>query len=163
MGSRVCRLVLVLHFAGFAARMQTCRPAPVSFVKVTSVQPTLVVSVCHPGPVDVAHIQGLLSFFFFRCPPEELVEILETVNPANKAGKVTLITRMSSKHLDEHLPKLILAVQKAGLNVSLGSVRCVVAWCGVGWFHLEFPRFVLGDFFMVGVTPPLWRCFSCPL
>lgn len=46
------------------------------------------------------------------------MEILETVNPANKAGKVTLITRMSSKYLDEHLPKLILAVQKAGLNVS---------------------------------------------
>lgn len=54
-----------------------------------------------------------------RCPPEELVEILETVNPANKAGRVTLITRMSSKYLDEHLPKLILAVQKAGLNVSM--------------------------------------------
>ncbi|CAM9918382.1 unnamed protein product [Pylaiella littoralis] len=52
-----------------------------------------------------------------KCPPEELVEILETVNPANKAGRVTLITRMSSKYLDEHLPKLILAVQKAGLNV----------------------------------------------
>ncbi len=58
-------------------------------------------------------------FFFLRCPPEELVEILETVNPANKAGRVTLITRMSSKYLDEHLPKLILAVQKAGLNVSV--------------------------------------------
>lgn len=56
---------------------------------------------------------------FARCSPEELVEILELVNPANKAGKVTLITRMSSKYLDEHLPKLILAVQKAGLNVSV--------------------------------------------
>ncbi|CAM9180768.1 unnamed protein product [Ectocarpus sp. 6 AP-2014] len=52
-----------------------------------------------------------------KCPPEELVEILETVNPDNKAGRVTLITRMSSKYLEEHLPKLILAVQKAGLNV----------------------------------------------
>lgn len=46
------------------------------------------------------------------------MEILETVNPDNKAGRVTLITRMSSKYLEEHLPKLILAVQKAGLNVS---------------------------------------------
>lgn len=55
----------------------------------------------------------------FRCAPDELVEILETINPANKAGKVTLITRMSSKVLEVHLPKLILAVQKAGLNVSL--------------------------------------------
>ncbi|CAN0197333.1 unnamed protein product [Laminaria digitata] len=52
-----------------------------------------------------------------KCAPDELVEILETINPANKAGKVTLITRMSSKVLDVHLPKLILAVQKAGLNV----------------------------------------------
>lgn len=56
--------------------------------------------------------------YCFRCAPDELVEILETINPANKAGKVTLITRMSSKVLDVHLPKLILAVQKAGLNVS---------------------------------------------
>ena len=53
------------------------------------------------------------------------MEILETVNPANKAGKVTLITRMSSKHLDEHLPKLILAVQKAGLNVSFSPMLFV--------------------------------------
>lgn len=67
-------------------------------------------------------IFGFLCFLS-RCPPEELVEILETVNPANKAGKVTLITRMSSKYLDEHLPKLILAVQKAGLNVSFVSAR----------------------------------------
>lgn len=58
-----------------------------------------------------------------RCAPEELVEILETVNPANKAGRVTLITRMSSKYLEEHLPKLILAVQEAGLNVRV--VGCV--------------------------------------
>lgn len=44
------------------------------------------------------------------------------VNPDNKAGRVTLITRMSSAHLEEHLPKLILAVQKAGLNVSTHAV-----------------------------------------
>lgn len=66
--------------------------------------------VCPPSPPNFTSKN--------RCDPEELVEILETVNPANKAGKVTLITRMSSKYLDEHLPKLILAVQKAGLNVS---------------------------------------------
>lgn len=53
-----------------------------------------------------------------RCQPEELIEILRIVNPANEAGRVTLITRMSSKHLEDHLPKLISAVQEAGLNVS---------------------------------------------
>lgn len=73
------------------------------------------------GDFDASLPHCLLGFM--RCPPEELVEILETVNPANKAGRVTLITRMSSKYLDEHLPKLILAVQKAGLNVRL-------------WFHV---------------------------
>lgn len=61
---------------------------------------------------------SLSCIVVLRCPPEELVEILEKINPANKAGRVTLITRMSAKHLEEHLPKLILAVQKAGLNVS---------------------------------------------
>lgn len=59
------------------------------------------------------------SCAIFRCHPDELVEILQKVNPANKEGKVTLITRMSSKNLEEHLPKLILAVEKAELNVSM--------------------------------------------
>lgn len=71
------------------------------------------------------------ALFRARCEPEELVELLDVVNPANKAGRVTLITRMSSKYLEEHLPKLILAVQKAGLNVSFIASIVVFSfrWC----------------------------------
>ncbi|CAN0437567.1 unnamed protein product [Discosporangium mesarthrocarpum] len=52
-----------------------------------------------------------------KCDPEELIKILEIINPDNKPGRVTLITRMSSTNVEIHLPKLIAAVQKEGANV----------------------------------------------
>jgi len=47
-----------------------------------------------------------------KCQPDELIELLNIVNPKNELGKVILITRMGSTKLKEHLPKLITAVKE---------------------------------------------------
>jgi len=49
--------------------------------------------------------------------PEELVELLETLEPANRAGRMTLITRMGASKVEESLPPLVEAVKAAGRSV----------------------------------------------
>jgi len=49
--------------------------------------------------------------------PDELVELLEALEPENRAGRMTLITRMGAEKVQAHLPPLIEAVQKAGRTV----------------------------------------------
>lgn len=46
--------------------------------------------------------------------PDELVELLNTVNPTKEVGKVTLITRYGASKIKDHLPGHIKAVQNSG-------------------------------------------------
>lgn len=46
--------------------------------------------------------------------PDELVRILDVVNPAREIGKVTLISRYGAKKIADHLPAHIAAVQASG-------------------------------------------------
>mmetsp|Transcript_44208 Transcript_44208/g.65009 ORF Transcript_44208/g.65009 Transcript_44208/m.65009 type:complete len:506 (+) Transcript_44208:219-1736(+) len=52
-----------------------------------------------------------------KCTPEELLEIVDTMNPDNTPGKLTIIVRMGAEKLRKHLPGLIEAVQKEGKHV----------------------------------------------
>jgi len=49
-----------------------------------------------------------------KCDPSELIELIETINPKNTAGKIMIIVRMGAEKLRVHLPKLIQAVQESG-------------------------------------------------
>jgi 3-deoxy-7-phosphoheptulonate synthase len=49
--------------------------------------------------------------------PEELVRLLERLNPANEWGRITLITRLGADRVTTLLPPLIRAVQSAGARV----------------------------------------------
>ena len=49
--------------------------------------------------------------------PSELVELLETLEPKNRAGRITLITRMGADKVADGLPVLIEAVERAGRQV----------------------------------------------
>ncbi len=55
-----------------------------------------------------------------QCGPEELLELLDRLNPANEPGRITLITRMGHGGVEQALPPLVRAVQKQ---------RRVVTWC----------------------------------
>ncbi|CEP19444.1 hypothetical protein [Parasitella parasitica] len=46
--------------------------------------------------------------------PEQLVSLLNTVNPNKEIGKVTLITRFGADNVEKHLPQHIEAVRQSG-------------------------------------------------
>ena len=49
--------------------------------------------------------------------PSELVELLETLEPQNRPGRITLITRMGANKVEQGLPPLVEAVKNAGCQV----------------------------------------------
>jgi 3-deoxy-7-phosphoheptulonate synthase len=52
-----------------------------------------------------------------KCTPDELINIIETMNPDNTPGKLTIIIRMGAEKLRKNLPGLIRAVQREGKSV----------------------------------------------
>ncbi len=50
--------------------------------------------------------------------PKELVEIITTLEPDNRPGRITLISRIGMAHIRETLPPLIAAVREAGRVVT---------------------------------------------
>ncbi len=48
---------------------------------------------------------------------DELLEIIEVLNPANTPGRLTLISRMGRDGIEKHLPPLVKAVRDAGHQV----------------------------------------------
>ncbi len=52
---------------------------------------------------------------------DELLRLIDALNPDNEAGRLTLITRMGADRLAESLPGLIQAVQREGRNVVWSS------------------------------------------
>src|SRR5690606_34973837 len=49
--------------------------------------------------------------------PEELLRLLDTLNPHNEQGKLVLIARMGAKKVGAALPGLVEVVQRAGKHV----------------------------------------------
>lgn len=49
--------------------------------------------------------------------PDELIRLIDALNPDNEAGRLTLITRMGPDNIQRVLPGLIRAVQREGRNV----------------------------------------------
>jgi len=52
-----------------------------------------------------------------KCTPEELLSTIDTMNPQNVPGKLSIIVRMGADKLRENLPALIRAVQREGKAV----------------------------------------------
>jgi 3-deoxy-7-phosphoheptulonate synthase len=73
---------------------------------------------------DGAHVEfcrGIVNPIGLKCGPsleaDELLRLIDILNPGNEPGRLTLITRFGAGKIDKHLPKLIRAVQKAGRAV----------------------------------------------
>src|ERR1700723_2107340 len=49
--------------------------------------------------------------------PDDLLRILDVLNPANEAGRITLISRMGADKVNARLPPLLRAVERAGAKV----------------------------------------------
>ncbi len=73
---------------------------------------------------DGAHVEfcrGVKNPLGVKCgpslTPEELIRLLDLLNPANEAGRMTLICRFGAGNVEKHLPKLIRAVTREGRKV----------------------------------------------
>lgn len=53
--------------------------------------------------------------------PDDLMQLIDALNPTNEAGRLTLITRMGANHLAEKLPALVRRVKEEGRHVVWSS------------------------------------------
>lgn len=53
-----------------------------------------------------------------KMDPNELVKLVEILNPHNKPGRITVICRMGAENMRVKLPHLIRAVRQAGQIVT---------------------------------------------
>ncbi|MEE4379771.1 MAG: 3-deoxy-7-phosphoheptulonate synthase class II, partial [Candidatus Competibacteraceae bacterium] len=74
--------------------------------------------------LDGAHIEfvrGIANPLGVKVGPtmdtDTLLRLIDTLNPANDAGRLTLICRMGSEKIDQALPTLIRAVQQEGRKI----------------------------------------------
>jgi 3-deoxy-7-phosphoheptulonate synthase len=74
--------------------------------------------------LDGAHVEfmrGIKNPIGMKCgpslDPDDLLRLIDRLNPANQAGRLTLITRMGADKVADKLPPLIRAVQREGRQV----------------------------------------------
>jgi 3-deoxy-7-phosphoheptulonate synthase len=73
---------------------------------------------------DAAHAEyfaGIKNPIGIKCGPslssDDLIKLLDKLNPNDEAGRITLIGRFGADKVEDHLPRLIEAVQRAGRTV----------------------------------------------
>lgn len=74
--------------------------------------------------LDGAHVhycQGVANPVGCKVGPtmtgDELIRLIDALNPENEEGRLTLITRMGDEQLSQHLPALLRRVKQEGRNV----------------------------------------------
>jgi 3-deoxy-7-phosphoheptulonate synthase len=74
-----------------------------------------------PDGAHIEFVRGIKNPIGMKCGPsldsDELLKLIDLINPSNEEGRLTLITRYGVDNLDDHLPKLIRAVEKEGKKV----------------------------------------------
>ncbi|MEM8958239.1 MAG: 3-deoxy-7-phosphoheptulonate synthase class II [Pseudomonadota bacterium] len=74
-----------------------------------------------PDGAHVAFARGVQNPIGLKCGPtleiDDLKRLLETLNPENEAGRLTLIARFGAGTVGDHLPRLVKAVQEEGAAV----------------------------------------------
>ncbi len=74
-----------------------------------------------PEGAHVEFLRGVENPIGLKCGPsmtaDELLRLIERLDPANEAGRLTLIARMGSEKVADHLPALVRAVEREGRKV----------------------------------------------
>ncbi|MEQ1818103.1 MAG: 3-deoxy-7-phosphoheptulonate synthase class II [Terricaulis sp.] len=74
-----------------------------------------------PDGAHVEFMRGIKNPIGIKCgpslEPDELLKLIDILNPTDEAGRITLIARFGADKVDTGLPKLVRAVTKAGRNV----------------------------------------------
>ncbi|MDH7974496.1 3-deoxy-7-phosphoheptulonate synthase class II [Sphingomonas sp. AR_OL41] len=73
------------------------------------------------GSAHVEYLRGIGNPIGVKCgpslEPDDLLRLLDTLNPGRVAGRMTLITRYGHDKIEAGLPKLVRAVQREGHTV----------------------------------------------
>jgi 3-deoxy-7-phosphoheptulonate synthase len=71
-----------------------------------------------PGSAHVEYLRGVGNPIGVKCgpslEPDVLLGLLDTLNPAREAGRITLISRFGHDKVEAGLPRLVRAVQREG-------------------------------------------------
>ena len=74
--------------------------------------------------VDHAHVEyfrGIKNPIGIKCgpslKPDELIRLIDILNPDNEPGRITLINRFGADKVGDHLPALVRAVKREGRTV----------------------------------------------
>ncbi|HEY8595167.1 MAG TPA: 3-deoxy-7-phosphoheptulonate synthase class II [Devosiaceae bacterium] len=74
-----------------------------------------------PNGAHVEYFSGIRNPIGLKCGPslsnDDLLRLIDRLNPEDEAGRLTLITRFGSDKVIEHLPRLIETVQREGRTV----------------------------------------------
>ncbi|GGA49068.1 class II 3-deoxy-7-phosphoheptulonate synthase [Pelagibacterium lentulum] len=75
----------------------------------------------NPDHAHVEYFRGINNPIGVKCGPsmssDDLKRLMETLNPKDEAGRLTLIARFGSDKVEEHLPRLIETVKAEGRTV----------------------------------------------
>jgi 3-deoxy-7-phosphoheptulonate synthase len=74
-----------------------------------------------PDGAHVEYCRGIVNPIGLKCgpssDPDELLRLIEILNPKDEPGRLTLICRLGADKVEKQLPTLIRAVKKAGRTV----------------------------------------------
>ena len=74
-----------------------------------------------PDGAHIEYMRGIANPIGLKCgpslEPDELLRIIDALNPTNEAGRLTLVVRMGADKVRSGLPPLLRAVQAHGANV----------------------------------------------
>ena len=74
-----------------------------------------------PDGAHVEYFSGIRNPIGIKCGPslsgDDLLKLLDRLNPNDEAGRITLIGRFGSDKVEEHLPRLVEVVKRAGRTV----------------------------------------------
>ncbi|WP_142847488.1 class II 3-deoxy-7-phosphoheptulonate synthase [Telmatospirillum sp. J64-1] len=74
-----------------------------------------------PDGAHVEFLRGVGNPLGFKAgpssTPDDLMRLLDALNPENEAGRITIITRMGAENLEKKLPALVRFIQREGRKV----------------------------------------------
>jgi len=74
-----------------------------------------------PEDAHIEFLRGIGNPLGCKCgptmDPDTLLKVIDTLNPENEPGRLTLITRMGNEGVEDCLPKLVRAVKREGRSV----------------------------------------------
>src|ERR1044071_9037187 len=74
-----------------------------------------------PDHAHVEYFRGIKNPIGIKCgpslKPDELVRLIDTLNPENEPGRITLINRFGADKVGDNLPALVRAVKREGRTV----------------------------------------------